>query len=54
MSYSQGGQFDQEQVPELAKVNGEPSQDLQGTTLGLRPNNSIKTIHAASFFVLFP
>ena len=50
MSYTREGQFDQEQLPKLAKGNAEPPQgSLQGTTLGRRPNNSIEKIHAAGF-----
>lgn len=30
MSYIQGGQFDQEQAPEFAKINAEPSQGSAG------------------------
>lgn len=58
MTCTQGGQFDQEQVPEFAKVNAEPSwqnhyEALQGTTLGLRPKDNIETIHAASFSAVY-
>lgn len=49
MTCTQREQFDQEQVPEVAKVNAEPSRGPAGHYLGLRTKDNIETIHVASF-----